>query len=288
MPSMAQMYSSEINLGSVRDTGNVFVRQAQLGNPDLKPATSENHNFGLIYKTKNFELSADYWTIDYKNRVEIEDAQAMLNQDPNGSSITRTESGDLIGVTTQYFNEDRTELKGLDLSATSIFNFEDLGELSINLEATHLIEFMTPELQNQSQGSSMINRVGKFNYDSPTHALPRNRINLFVNWHVDGYEHVFNTRYVDSYQTLRSINSLAQSLGYENKIDSFLVFDWCLKSETQGGERVFGGNMEIGFCIINLADEKPPRLYDAPDFSFDTRVHDPRGRIFQISFNYRI
>ena len=288
MPSMAQMYSSEINLGSVRDTGNVFVRQAQLGNSELKPATSDNQNFGLIYKTNNFELSADYWTIDYKNRVEIEDAQAILNQDPNGSSITRTESGDLIGVTTQYFNEDRTNLKGLDLSATSIFNFKDSGELSINLEATHLIEFLTPELQNQSQGSSMINRVGKFNYDSPTHALPRNRINLFVNWYVDGYEHVFNTRYVDSYKTLRSINSLAQSLGYENKIDSFLVFDWCLKSETQGDERVFGGGMEIGFCIINLTDEKPPRLYDAPDFSFDTRVHDPRGRIFQISFNYRI
>ena len=288
MPSMAQMYSSEINLGSVRDAGNVFVRQAQLGNPELKPATSDNQNFGLIYKINNFELSADYWTIDYKNRVEIEDAQAILNQDPNGSSITRTESGDLIGVTTQYFNEDRTNLKGLDLGATSIFNFKDLGELSINLEATHLIEFLTPELQNQSQGSSMLNRVGKFNYDSPTHALPRNRINLFVNWYVDGYEHVFNSRYVDSYKTLRTINSLAQSLGYENKIDSFFVFDWCLKSETQGDERVFGGGIEIGFCIINLTDEKPPRLYDAPDFSFDTRVHDPRGRIFQISFNYRI
>ena len=25
-----------------------------------------------------------------------------------------------------------------------------------------------------------------------------------------------------------------------------------------------------------------PRLYDAPDFSFDTRVHDPRGRIVGI------
>ena len=87
MPSMAQMYSSEINLGSVRDTGNVFVRQAQLGNPDLKPATSDNQNFGLIYKANNFDLAVDYWTIDYQNRVEIEDAQAMLNQDPNGSSI---------------------------------------------------------------------------------------------------------------------------------------------------------------------------------------------------------
>ena len=234
MPSMAQMYSSEINLGSVRDTGNVFVRQAQLGNPDLKPATSDNQNFGLIYKANNFDLAVDYWTIDYQNRVEIEDAQAMLNQDPNGSSITRTESGDLIGVTTQYFNEDQTDLKGIDLSVNSIFNFKSLGELSLNLEATHLIEFMTPELQNQSQSSSMINRVGKFNYDSPTHALPRNRINLFVNWYVDGYEHVFNTRYVDSYKTLRSINSLAQSLGYDSTIDSFLVFDWCLKSSTQG------------------------------------------------------
>ncbi len=288
MPSMAQMYSSEINLGSVRDTGNVFVRQAQLGNPDLKPATSDNQNFGLIYKANNFDLAVDYWTIDYQNRVEIEDAQAMLNQDPNGSSITRTESGDLIGVTTQYFNEDQTDLKGIDLSVNSIFNFKNLGELSLNLEATHLIEFMTPELQNQSQRSSMINRVGKFNYDSPTHALPRNRVNLFINWYVDGYEHVLNTRYIDSYKTRRSINSLAQSLGYDNAIDSFLVFDWCLKSSTQGEERIFGGSMEVGFCVINLSDEKPPRLYDAPDFSFDTRVHDPRGRIFQISFNYRI
>ena len=38
MPSMAQMFSSEINLGSVRDfDDNIFVRQAQIGNPELKP-----------------------------------------------------------------------------------------------------------------------------------------------------------------------------------------------------------------------------------------------------------
>ena len=61
--------------------------------------------------------------------MEIEDAQAMLNQDPNGSSITRTESGDLIGVTTQYFNEDQTDLKGIDLSINSIFNFKNFGPL---------------------------------------------------------------------------------------------------------------------------------------------------------------
>ena len=130
-------------------------------------------------------------------------------------------------MTTQYFNEDQTDLKGIDLSVNSIFNFKNFGELSLNLEATHLIEFMTPELQNQSQRSSMINRVGKFNYDSPTHALPRNRVNLFINWYVDGYEHVLNTRYIDSYKTRRSINSLAQSLGYDNAIDSLMNQSHC-------------------------------------------------------------
>ena len=50
MPSMAQMYSSDINLGSGRDLeGSIFVRQARIGNPDLKPATSTNSNFGFVY-----------------------------------------------------------------------------------------------------------------------------------------------------------------------------------------------------------------------------------------------
>ena len=51
MPSMAQMFSSDINLGSVRDfNGNSpFVRQALIGNPNLKPATSKNSNLGIIF-----------------------------------------------------------------------------------------------------------------------------------------------------------------------------------------------------------------------------------------------
>ena len=48
MPSMAQMFASDINLGSVRDFNDTspFVRQAQIGNPNLKPATSINNNLG--------------------------------------------------------------------------------------------------------------------------------------------------------------------------------------------------------------------------------------------------
>ena len=48
---MAQMFSSEINLGSVRDfDDNIFVRQAQIGNPNLKPSLSDNINFSIEFE----------------------------------------------------------------------------------------------------------------------------------------------------------------------------------------------------------------------------------------------
>ena len=46
------------------------------------------------------------------------------------------------------------------------------------------------------------------------------------------------------------------------------------------------GNIVIKLLANNLFDESAPKLYDAPDFSFDTRVHDPRGRIFGIGVEY--
>ena len=36
--------------------------------------------------------------------------------------------------------------------------------------------------------------------------------------------------------------------------------------------------------LINLFDEKAPRLYNAPDFSWDSRLHDPRGRMIRVNF----
>ena len=38
---------------------------------------------------------------------------------------------------------------------------------------------------------------------------------------------------------------------------------------------------------MNAFDESAPLLYDAPDFSFDTRLHDPRGRLINLSLEYQ-
>ena len=285
MPSMAQMFSSDINLGSVRDFNgdSPFVRQAQIGNPDLKPATSNNINIGFIFENSLQRLSIDYWNIDYKNRIEAQSAQVILNTDPNGPSITRNSSGDLIGVTTTYFNEESTEVSGIDLNFNKLLLTSDkYGDVSLIINSTTLIEFLTPALGNEDS-EIMINRVGKFNYDTNTHSLPKNRINAFLNWKYQEYDINFNSRYIDGYSNERPINSLGTAYGYDNSVDSFLTNDLSIKKLVRTNK----GEIDIKLSVINVFDEAAPRLYDAPDFSFDTRVHDPRGRIIGISFEYR-
>ena len=278
-PSMAQMYSSEINLGSVRDVNDsVFVRQASTGNPNLKPATSTNSNIGLIFQRNDLRISIDVWEIEYEDRVEVESAQAILSSNPFGPSITRNEFGDLIGVTTTYFNEDNTLVKGIDLQIQYLINLKQ-SDLSINLMGTNLSDFKTPSLTNQNL---MINRVGKFNFDTHTFSLPKKRINSFVNWNFKDLSLSLNSRYLDGYINGRAITGLGLTYGYSNQVKSFFVHDISLNKKLF----VSSGQLDLRLYLSNIFDKSAPRLYDAPDFSFDTRLHDPRGRILGLNVEY--
>ena len=279
-PSMAQMFSSEIQLGSVRDINNSpFVRLALLGNSNLKPASSENINLGFIWNISDaIDLTLDYWTINYKNRIEVESAQVMLNNNPNGASITRNQFGELIAVSTSYFNEERTEVEGLDIEL-NFFKSTQYGDFSYSAKATELSEFLTPEDTDGDERSIMVNRVGKFNYDANTHSLPKLRLNSFLSWTINDLTFGINSRYLDGYSNERSIPSSATSLGYTNQVKSFLVHDFSITKSFQ----LRGGALEVGLGVMNAFDRNAPLLYDAPDFSFDTRLHDPRGRLINLS-----
>ena len=279
-PSMAQMFSSEIQLGSVRDiNSSPFVRLALLGNSNLKPAASENMSLGFIWNISDaIDLTLDYWTINYNNRIEVESAQVLLNNNPFGARITRNQFGELIAVSTSYFNEERTEVEGLDI-ALNIFKSTQYGDFSYSVKATELSKFLTPEDTDGDERLIMVNRVGKFNYDANTHSLPKLRLNSFLSWTMNDLTLGMNSRYLDEYINERSIPSSAASLGYTNQIKSLLVHDFSITKTFQSPR----GAIEIGLGVMNAFDRKAPLLYDAPDFSFDTRVHDPRGRLINFS-----
>ena len=294
-PSMAQLFSSKIALGGVRDVINgveqsssLFVRVIQVGNPNLKPATSTNSNLGLFWNLNdNISLSADFWKINYKDRLELEDAQTKIIENPNNPDIQRNELGDITAVSTTFFNEEKTKVKGLDIN----FNYKKIlsnqTTLDLGINATHLFDYLTPEHEEagdheDEHESHMVNRVGRFNYNAHTHSLPRLRLNAFFGLTHKGIRYSVNTRYLDGYTNLRPLPAAAVSSGYENKVDSFLVFDI-------GASKIFEiekSELKLGLHLMNAFDESAPLLYDSPDFSFDTRLHDPRGRLINLSLDY--
>jgi iron complex outermembrane receptor protein len=287
-PSMAQMFSSAIRLGSVRDIDDSpFVRLAVLGNPNLKPATSENISLGFVWNVnKELNLTIDYWAINYKDRIEAESAQVLLNTNPYATSVTRNQFGELIAVSTSYFNEEKTEINGID-AEMNFFKVTRYGDFNYSIKATQFSEFLTPadhDAGAHGEQSIMVNRVGKFNYDAHTHSLPKMRLNTFLSWTINDWVMGMNTRYVEGYSNERQIPASAIALGYTNYVKSFLVHDFSVKKSYQFSL----GQMEIGLGIINAFDKKAPLLYDAPDFSFDTKVHDPRGQLINLTAEFNL
>ena len=294
-PSMAQLFSSEIALGGVRDVINgveqsssLFVRVIQMGNPNLKPATSTNSNLGLFWNLNdNISLSADFWKINYKDRLELEDAQTKIIENPENPDIQRNELGDITAVSTTFFNEEKTKVKGLDINFNYKKTLSNQTTLDLGINATHLFDYLTPEHEEagdheDEHESHMVNRVGRFNYNAHTHSLPRLRLNAFFGLTQNGIRYSVNTRYLDGYTNLRPLPAAAVSSGYESEVDSFLVFDI-------GASKIFqieNGELKLGLHLMNAFDESAPLLYDSPDFSFDTRLHDPRGRLINLSLDY--
>ena len=293
MPSMSQMYGSDIVLGSVRDVNSsVFVRQGQTGNPALKPAKSINSNLGFIfYPREEYSLSFDFFEINFKDRIEAESAQAIVLNNPNSSKITRNSSGEIIGVIASYVNEEKSIITGMDFEFNSLFNLYDFGSLNLKITSTTLFSFLTPEHNDDTEDhdhhrddEKLINRVGKFNYDAHIHSLPKNKINLFLDWEYSEFLLNWTSRYISGYRNERQLSDYAISLGYTNKISSFLVHDLSITRPIN----LRDGTIDLKFGIINLTNEPAPKLFDAPDFSFDTRLHDPTGRTFTFSIQYQL
>lgn len=296
MPSMSQMYGSDIVLGSVRDVnGSVFVRQGQIGNPALKPAKSINSNLGFIfYPREEYSLSFDFFEINYKDRIEAESAQAIVLNNPNSSKITRNSAGEIIGVIASYVNEEKSIITGMDFEFNSLFDLYDFGSLNLKITSTTLFSFLTPEHHehnddtqdhdNNRDDEKLINRVGKFNYDAYIHSLPKNKINLFLDWEYSEFLLNWTSRYISGYTNERQLSDYAISLGYTNKVSSFLIHDLSITRPIN----LKDGTINLKFGIINLTNEPAPKLFDAPDFSFDTRLHDPTGRTFTFSIQYQL
>ena len=122
-PSLIQTFNQETSLQGLVDplTGSssaLFVQVNSTGNTALKPETSFNFNAGFIFSpSDNLSLRLDYWRVNYKDVITVQNAQGKLNNDPLGPDILRDSAGTLSGVNVEYLNAQEVNADGIDIAA---------------------------------------------------------------------------------------------------------------------------------------------------------------------------
>lgn len=275
--SLAQKNAASVSLQGIQDfdsAGNpvgdaVFIRIAQNGNPNLEPEEATNLNIGAIWEPVDaLRMTLDYWAVDYENVITIESAQGKVVADPTQADVKRNQNGDLVGVTTNYFNAAAVDTDGVDLNAEYFFPSSDLGEFSVRMALTHMFSYEIPV-----NGAST-DVVGLFNHDNFARSLPETKANGTLRWFKGQHNASLTTRYISSYETTRA----APPAGYSQNIDSHLTFDLQYNYEFEISE--LATRLTLG--VFNATDEEPPQVWDGVNFSYDPRQHDARGRMYYL------
>ena len=280
--SLAQLTSTNISLQGIQDYnadgsakgGTAFIRIAQANNPNLAPEESENMNIGAMWNpTEKLSMKLDYWAIDYTNVITIESAQGKVAANPLDPDVKRTTGGTLTGVTTQYFNAANVNTSGLDFESTYDFD-TSFGQAQVGVNMMHMFEYEIPF------GNSTKDVVGLFNHDNFARSLPDTKAVFHAALNSGNNSLSLFGRYTGDYKTTRPLDATAKARGFSQSIDSFFTVDLMNSYLVEMND----SELKLSLGITNMFDEEVPLVYDAANWSYDAKHHDPRGRMIYLGF----
>ena len=278
--SLIQQFNRQTSLQGLVDTsvggssGTLFIRVLTEGDVDLKPETSTNTNLGVVWTpSDNFNMRVDWWQFEYEDVITIENAQGKINADPNRQDpdVRRSDTGQLIGVSTNFINAATVDTDGFDVSADWNLPAGDAGDFGVQLAYSR---FNSYEIPDGNGGTRDV--VGSFNHDNFVRSMPEAKWNLTADWERGNHSAAVVLYHVDSYKTTRAVPASATAMGFDSNIDSWRTIDASYNYNFNIGDTQ--GVLTLGGK--NLTDEEAPRVYDAANFSYDPKQHDPRGRIY--------
>jgi outer membrane receptor protein involved in Fe transport len=285
-PSLFQAFGTQTTLGELIDP-NVgspqFFPVRTRPNPSgatLSPEEADVLNVGVTFSPgEAWEIGVDYWSFDYTNVIIAQNAQALLNAAAQGNAQARAQvirdpaSGLLVRVDSFYANASSLETDGLDLRVTRELTLRGGGSLTVGTDATFISSY---DLQDPQAGA--IDGAGRRNFANFGTSTPEWKANAFVTWQTE--RHAINAfvRYIDSY--VDDEVDLGQSAAFFRQIDSQVTVD-AQYTLTLRAERA----PKLTFGAINLTDEDPPRVRTSG--GYDSKVHDPRGRMLYAKALFR-
>lgn len=277
-PSLSQEFGVQTTLAQLIDPAvgvpQFFPVRAQ-PNPNgerLNPEEADVMTVGFSWALANaIELGVDYWSFDYDQVIIQQDPQALLNAAAAGDPQAQAQvirdplSGLLLRVDSYYTNASTLETDGFDFSITYAPELGDAGTLRLGLEGTLMTSY---DIEDPQAGS--VDGLGRRNFANFATSTPELRANVFANWSRGNHAVNAYIRYIDSY--LDDEVALGQGPAFYTTIDDYLTLDFQYAVRLPAERAPL-----ISFGAINLLDEDPP--YVSTNGGYDSKVHDPRGRL---------
>jgi iron complex outermembrane receptor protein len=312
-PNLYQSYPGYATVPTALQTGGilpVFTPVQGFGNPDLKPEHALAISGGFSWQPiDEIALSTDVWYYDYKDRIELTNAQQIVNQwiaggrmpdprvvfDPTSNSIAR--------VLTQQVNiPGDVVTDGVDFSAFVTLSNKtfggtgvesDMHKLSFGTIGTYVLTFDYPFSEAAARNipaspgvmahalppahctgtapTSSCSALGGRNFNNLWPAFPRWKVNFPVTWTYLGHAASFITHYVSSVED--DVNPKPD--GSFDTVSSWITFDVMYSYTIKD---MIGKELTFRVGLYNIADSPPPSV-NGLTTSYEITLHDPRGRM---------
>jgi iron complex outermembrane receptor protein len=266
-PTAYQQFGQQTALNQVADPNsgaNSFAGIRTFGNTDLSPEQSEAFNAGTTWNiTENFKLDLDVYKFNFSDVIIAENFQAVVNADPDDATrVVRNAGGSIVQVNTNFVNASSVKTSGFDIGLS--YEAETpIGTLVPFFQGTYVLDY---DLEDPQAGS--VDGVGNRNFTNFGTSVPRFRFNTGFNW-------IMNAHRLDLYG--RSISGYEDDQNAGEDIDSHFTVDARYSLSLGEYFDAIGEGTALNVGVINAFDKAPPQVFT--NGGFDSKVHDPRGRM---------
>jgi iron complex outermembrane receptor protein len=254
------------------------------GNRALKPETSKSWNLSAVYEpawlrdttwASGGSVELAYSKIELENAIQAQNGQALLDRCAQTgdalacSTITRTASGQVVGIANPLINIGGIDTKALDLNVIWRSPEWSAGQFGLRWYTTRLLDFT--EFVPTSTGLAPVSREGT-ERGSPDQAYPKTKSNLMADWDLADWGATVGLRYVSS------VREAADGA----KLNSRTYVDAQVRWQP-----AFLDDLSIALGANNLFDKAPPGCISCGLNNYDPNAYDAPGQFFYLRLTYR-
>lgn len=254
--------------------GESNVQLTTGGNGLLKPETSENISYGVVFFPtfmKDFSVTLDWYDIEIDDTISLFGPQEVLDlcasTGRNCDVISRASNGEIVNIIDGPVNLNSTQVAGMDMFMRYAIN-SDIGDWKFTLNLSKLSEFV--ESATLSDGSVRVeDKVGMAYLRE---AFPEWRGSFTTNYKLDAWSLNYNVRYIGD--TEEMVDEQARHIGSVLYHNAYVDY-------------AFDDAMNIKLGINNIGDKQPPISLTNPNINYDQNTYNPIGRFAYLQLSYQ-